>query len=401
MFFLEIKLNKITQIFFIVILIIYLSIDSIFSFYGQEILRWVSLLSLLSLIVLMNLKTDNNISLFPKYFLVILLPIVLSIIWIEKDVAIYSLQRIISLLLCVFTFSIYFSSLSLSSLKSTFKLLAFVLNIFMLINFFMISLTNLEIGDFSGIYSNKNFLANLSANALVLSIIYYEKNKIYATSFIAINTLILIATGSRTAVIILSIFYICIFIKKIYSNIAKKKIFSLMFVLITFSLVFLNSNLDKIPALERLTNIQTENLDGSQGFSRSIIWEEAIPIILEKPLLGWGYSSVGYYTFINNTTIYPLWGIHNSYLLIIMELGFIGFLCFILFLFFIFKNIYIILNNNKIDMYFKYSLIGVFFVGLVSCFSESFIFSLGNPMSLIFWISIIGLYYSKVLAETD
>lgn len=395
----ELKVDNISKLGLVFLLCIYFMLSSSISFPAQDLLRWVSIVFLLFIVSLIILKFDIKIKLFPKYFLFIIIPMVISLFWTEREITMYSIQRTISFVLCILCFSLYFNTLDLKRLKDVFKLIAIVLNIFMTVNFIFLVINIDEIGNFKGIYDNKNFLANLSANALFFSIIFFEKNRWLSFILIGINSLLLIATGSRTAVIILMILWCYILFKLIYYNLFKKNIMTLFLIVLFIITVFFTVDFDRIPAFERLTNVSSENFDGSQGFSRSNIWEDAIPIILEKPILGWGYSAVGYYTFIDNNTIYPSWGIHNSYLLIFMELGFIGFTFFVIFLLNIFKSLKHVWKFKNTNRHFVYSIIGIFFVGIINFASESYIFSIGNPMSLIWWISILALDRLKEISR--
>lgn len=65
------------------------------------------------------------------------------------------------------------------------------------------------------------------------------------------------------------------------------------------------------------------------GLKRSDVWPYAYSLINEKPFTGWGFGISDYYVSAELKIIE--WGIHNSYLILIAEIGFLGAIFWIMF----------------------------------------------------------------------
>ncbi|MCP4371498.1 MAG: O-antigen ligase family protein [Deltaproteobacteria bacterium] len=59
---------------------------------------------------------------------------------------------------------------------------------------------------------------------------------------------------------------------------------------------------------------------------RTSVWEQLIPVAMERPILGCGYG--GFWTS-ENQELYDISGAHNGYLSVILELGFVGLIFFL------------------------------------------------------------------------
>ncbi|MGV2643163.1 hypothetical protein GNF86_17190, partial [Clostridium perfringens] len=143
-----------------------------------------------------------------------------------------------------------------------------------------------------------------------------------------------------------------------------------------------------IPAIDRIFQKSTQN--GSTGLNRGEYWMSAFDIFKEKPIFGWGNSSV-YYHIMNHASD-RIWGFHNSYLVILVENGLIGsifYFMFFLFSFLINMRRYFICNLDKCDKVFVKTLFLICMTLLINAISEAFLFAVGNPVSICFWLCFI------------
>lgn len=396
----EFNFLRLHTFIFQILIIIYLTIGSIIIIPFQEYLRWILLFLLLFYGFFINyLKNEKIKNLKSGYYFILLFGfMLLSLLWIQPNILLYSFSRSLSFILLIL--SIYFL-VNYKNKKENFKIwgnLSFLLNIFMIINLIMFFWDSGKIGEFQGIYNNKNLLASLSGYSLAMSIYFKESNTKLFYLFLLSNSFILIATGSRTALIFLSVVLGFYYLRIMFNNLKRKKYLIIMFNFLLIFLFLSLFDLNSIPAYERLTDTQSYTDGGSTGFSRSQVWKSALPIIGDKPLLGWGYGSSSYYTYIENTTIHSFWKIHNSYINLFMELGFIGVVLLFFLLFSSFKKTFLLVKKDWYDEK-NISIFLTFIVGLLNGVSESFMFSIGNPMSLPFWISVIlisHLYFIEI-----
>lgn len=253
----------------------------------------------------------------------------------------------------------------------------------------IIYLKNPTFGNFKGIYINQNMYSPIANITVMMSIYYFEIlkkiPKLIVMLIIIINSYLILAAGSRMGILMLVcsyLFYVLI--------IRKKRKRDLLFIIfITFLLLYFFKNID-IPALDRLLGSAQRN--GATGFSRGITWTNAIHLFKENKLKGWGVGSVYYaivgdgFKGVNNS----YFGIHSSYLLILIESGIFGSFFYIAYF------LEYILEIKKLKFYIFNKvlfllLLNLLFYGLV----ESFLFSIGNPVSVLFWIFLTMITSNK------
>ncbi|MCD7791351.1 MAG: O-antigen ligase family protein [Bacteroides thetaiotaomicron] len=159
----------------------------------------------------------------------------------------------------------------------------------------------------------------------------------------------------------------------------------------------------EILAFERLfENLGTTN--GASGLTRGDTWSDVWKIFKAKPVLGWGYSSVGYNVFVNVSDEYN-WGMHSSYFVILCEMGIIGSALFFLFFFFNFKDAYTDYRFSRGQISdeksgFSRLLVLCCVILLLNAYSEAYLFSVGNPMAICFWMPFIMLgQYNEFMAN--
>lgn len=171
-----------------------------------------------------------------------------------------------------------------------------------------------------GIQNEPNNLAAfyLIGISIALYLIVYEnKNKILNIIIIGVNTISMTLTASRGGLVsLIGIVLLIIFINKYKNNYLLEFIKKLIYFILLLSITYLILKLCLPEAsFERLFDFSS--YEG--GSERSTLWYEALYLIKQKPLLGWGWG--GYKS-----------GIHNTYLSMICDVGIIGFMIFIYFI---------------------------------------------------------------------
>lgn len=176
-----------------------------------------------------------------------------------------------------------------------------------------------------------NNIAAFLAFGVIIALYYAYSSKKNSIIFIIITLLNFIAlsiTGSRGGfvTIIVSVLFLLIFKLKKKSAFIKKVSFILYSVSI-FSIILIVFNyFVPFDIIARLTEINS--FEG--GSERALIWEYGFKLIKERPLLGYGIGSfpeAAHYFFGDYK------GMHNTYLMLIFDVGFIGFSFFLSFIY--------------------------------------------------------------------
>ncbi|EOU2074283.1 O-antigen ligase family protein [Clostridium perfringens] len=385
----NIKKESLIKISFILFLIFYLSIGTSLSIPKGNILRWIGCIVLIIISLLSKIKNRDNFRIYPFYFNYILIAIVLSFIF-NTYVLYVGFFRALSFFIAVCAIFLYYDrkEVTIQYIKNDYKIFFIIIALITLIQFIVLIFNFNEFGNFKGIYGNRNFYTSINLISLVMSINIFLRKRFLGTTLIAINIILLFATGSRTAIIGM-IFVLIISPILFCDNFNINKILKLSFIyLLIIIAAFIILKYVDIPAIDRIFQKSSEN--GSTGLSRGEYWISAFNIFKEKPVLGWGNSSV-YYHIINHTSD-RIWGFHNSYLVILVENGLIGSIFyFIFFLFSFLINIrrYFICNLDKYDKVFVKTLFLICITLLINAISEAFLFAVGNPVSICFWLCFI------------
>lgn len=246
---------------------------------------------------------------------------------------------------------------------------------------------------------NANFLSCVALFSAVsaLAMFYVLKDKkrrwLFLIFFLA-STLCVIGSGSRMGIIcIVLIIYLNTFASASSYNLKHILVQLFKLVIVTIIIIYILQHFD-IVAIDRLFYAE-QDMTGATGFTRGDAWSDVLKIFSEKPLLGWGYASVGYNVFQVVDETFN-WGMHSSYFIILCEMGIIGSLLFFCFFVHYFYKLYVgykALNNKTyVQRCFIKYLFLCCFIMLINAYSESFLFSLGNPMSICFWLPFIMLY---------
>jgi len=155
-----------------------------------------------------------------------------------------------------------------------------------------------------------------------------NKNQVFGLIIFMINLIALFFTGSRGGFITISIVTVFILFDNfrathIWHKNTIKKILGVTIIFFVTALV-----LNYFVPEELLNRIfQIESYEG--GSDRIIIWSYAFDKLLEKPLFGYG---IGSFPEIARAFFGTDHGVHNTYLMVLFEVGLIGFTFFLAFI---------------------------------------------------------------------
>lgn len=361
---------------------------------GGELLRWMGVMLIGILGSWEYLKKNTPFKVFPYQYSLLLFPAMFSFFH-DSNIASIGIMRSASFFFLIYALSSYYSreKVTREYIESHFTIFStFLVGVMSLQGTFLLMNLN-EFGFFKGIYNNKNYFTSIGIVALICTIwliIRNEKYKILYKMYFLLITVLLVATGSRTALIGIVIVILSlpiIFFEQTKAG-GKLKIILVMLLILGFSAIAIQYI--EIPALTRL--LSEKSIDGSTGFSRSGWWYNAIPIFQKKPLFGWGNSAVYYH--ITNLNEGELWGFHNSYLVILVENGIIGSLFYLFFFVVsIYKTgvLYYKSNLKKHEKKLIKLMVLICMFLMINAFAEAFLFAVGNPMSVSFWLILIML----------
>ena len=126
---------------------------------------------------------------------------------------------------------------------------------------------------------------------------------------------------------------------------------------------------------------------------RYAMWSGVFPLFWKEKLTGYGFASshLLVHPFTRDETVGR--AIHNSYLEIFGDLGLPGFICLMLILYRIGSKATMLvrLRGEFLERNINAVFISIFFAGLGNAFFESWMFSVGNLTSLIFWAPAAGV----------
>lgn len=384
------------QFYYIFLVLIFISLDSVINIPYAHILRWICPITLLFLVSRRMRKL-----LYPKgalWWAIAAMFLIASIYSINIK---YSFERYLSYLIMTCFFFMFYI---FQCYNHTFNNIPFYLGkmfiIYEVANFF----ATLR-GDWNralGITGNANSLGIWSNIAFVFSVYYIRVAKKYKIKSLYTITALMsvftaLASGSRTYTIcILLNIFICFMI--IFRS--KIKYLALIPVLLfaCINIPFIMNALYQLPGFQRLIE---------EGSTRGAIWEAGLSLWRQKPLFGWGYgvnqevNSIKYLGYIPGYGDYGF-AFHNSYLSVLIEVGMVG-LCVVLLH-------YVIILLKGVKTYRKTKDITMFTViwlsiNMLLCFvGSSAMTSLGSTEGFVFWGILMWIYvkcYNKIEGETE
>ena len=388
----RIHINKIFYTLFFLFSAFYLTTASIFTTSFSEMLRWVgSALLLVSALVYRHWRGEG-IVLLPQIYLRLFIAVIPTMIRIG-DMSIYAYARMVSYLLLIYSMYIFFSmnSFSRSSIEICMKIFAVIVGCFMIYSVVMYFRTGLDVsGRFLGVYDNANMLASISsfslASSLWLCIVEERKKVLYYVMFVCSAGAALLS-GSRAGVICSALVILAIPFIVITGKTIKEQVKRLGLIGGALCTIYVVANYFDLSALSRLLSYGSDSV----GITRADAWNDVASIWADKPVFGWGYGAVGYKVFIQNDTLYN-WGVHSSYFVMLIEMGIFGSILAALFFTLYFLQNYNLFKRQALSskqIVFTKILLLMCIVMLVDAYAESFLFSVGNPMSLCFWLPFV------------
>ncbi|URC11708.1 O-antigen ligase [Flavobacterium sp. B183] len=232
-----------------------------------------------------------------------------------------------------------------------------------------------------GVMMNPNELGMLAGVGVACLIfdLYRKKSKVWTIVKIMVIFYALFMTGSRSSLIgvLLIIFF--------HINQTKNKGLKLAIIVGVLMVVpfAVHQIILKGGDQKRLEEILT--LTGRLPFWQALI-TEGLP---REPLLGFGYMRIDYKEFFQSVHTYPGKMTHNTFMQVLMNLGFIGFCTALFQLFFTLRAF---LSENKEN---RLMLIGMFIPVLINSFTEFGIFGESNYGILFYQMIIFSVCFKN------
>ena len=237
-------------------------------------------------------------------------------------------------------------------------------------------------GRYSGIIWNPNMLSSFCVTAF--SILLLDNKKRTNIDYFILSSLLLIAvsTGSRLALIAI----VLVLLMK-YGFSARNIIYAVISLLISF--IIISINLDT--SLNRFASQSLFN-------DRILQYQYAYQTLVNKPLFGYGLDK---YAFIDMSLVptylkHTIMGAHNGYLAILAQCGILfgGIVLFI-----ILKKsfqVFLYFRNRKS---FERTFLFIIIYTLLASFFETLMTGINEFNTILFWISLSILSYSKFEEE--
>lgn len=238
-------------------------------------------------------------------------------------------------------------------------------------------------GRYQGIFTNPNLLGLIAAITLVLGIgwaLHKRSPMIWVSLIIPASQVIL--SESRTSMIAaaVAIIWVTISGSVVRTIVAVFTALTVTVFIQAFRIDLWGESLDRFTAME----------GGDLFNARTTGWEYVFTYVGENPLgVGWAATTDALAAF-NAAGIGPgLSSIHNSYLQLIYELGWLGLVpaLFVLALF-----IHVAFARNTLGI--QTGLIATAIAGAIIHFAESTMFGVGQPYPYLFWFAIVAAIVS-------
>lgn len=304
--------------------------------------------------------------------------ILMSTLWsVEPDV---TFVRATLYLISVFTLVFLIYSINVSDFFRKLTFLFAVLLILSFVSVFVLPTAMHSVGELAGnwrgIYSHKNDAGLAMVFSIILFICAYVKTHRKHWLFLSfIAFVFLYFTGSKTSIGFLFAglsvgFMYSFYSSSVYFRSNYYLVLALFILMLSFWYVFSSYQiLDLIYALL---------LDPDRFTGRALIWDYLLNLILDRPLLGYGYGAVWGlgedsrlydYAYGNVYWVFRLTQGHNSYLDLILAIGIIGLAFFVLL--YVVKHLIFIGENAYLDKYFLFVFYGVWSFFLLHGLMES------------------------------
>jgi len=232
-----------------------------------------------------------------------------------------------------------------------------------------------------GYLMNPNELGMLCGVGIACLVVefYHDKNRVWIVLKLIIIFFALYMTGSRSSLIgaLLIIWF------HLNQSKNKKLKWSIILLLLLVVPVAVNKIILKDGDSSRLEEVMS--MTGRLPFWTALI-NEGLP---REPLLGFGFMRIDYKEYFQSTHTYQGKMTHNTFMQVLMNLGFIGFTLVLFQLFFTIRGL---LQENKHK---KMILLGLFIPILINSFTEFGIFGESNYGILFFQLLIFSISFSN------
>ena len=221
-------------------------------------------------------------------------------------------------------------------------------------------------------------LAGVGVACLIFDV-YRNKNKVWTLFKLLVIFYALYATGSRSSLI--GAFLIILFHIKQSQN--KKLKILIIAGMILITPIAVNKIILKDGDSKRMEEVMS--LTGRLPFWTALI-TEGLP---REPLLGFGFMRIDYKEYFQSTHTYPGKMTHNTFIQVLMNLGFIGLTIVI---FQVFFTIRAFLNENKEK---KMMMFGILIPVVINSFTEFGIFGESNYGILFYQLCIFSVAFTN------
>ena len=244
-------------------------------------------------------------------------------------------------------------------------------------------------GRFQGIFQNPNSIGLICAILLPLSLWHLlETKKKSALLLFILMLLSLFLSGSRGSLqaALVSLGY--------FIYVRKKKDRPLVFFSFTSAILILFWAIETWMKTHFMSYIRSESIPELGG--RLGLWRAALDLIMQRPFFGYGFGVEN--KMVLTSALFRIKGhlsyVHNSYLGMLIQLGVVGLIIFYLPLFILlFKELS---HKQRSDVFpLRLALRGSLMAGLICCFYESWIYSVGNSQTFPFWVTVMLLLFCR------
>jgi O-antigen ligase len=229
--------------------------------------------------------------------------------------------------------------------------------------------------------------------ALAVYLIDRKRINLFVIFFVAATAYFTYARAAFACMLLSSI----LFYAQYFGN---KKLMFVITVLLALATALVSFYLFGIWLPERLVRIETLPLLGG----RLEIWGVAREIIARRPLIGFGFGTeelvIPYFGY--RMVGHPGGYLHTSFLGLAVQLGVPATVIFfgVIFYFTISLVRFTTAIENRRTKLIGLALSGMLFVGLLYCFSESWIYSAGNDLAYIYYIvAMLAIRFKKFVTE--
>lgn len=233
-------------------------------------------------------------------------------------------------------------------------------------------------GRHQGIFNNPNLLGMIAAITAAIGIGWAAHKRsliVWVSLIIPVSQVIL--SESRTAIIATAVAIIWALLRS-----GVKSIIAIVYAGVTLTLTAMAVNWR--PQGERFERFASQEGTGLLN-SRTLAWEDVIAQLASNPVgIGWAATTDVLNSFRSYGIGSGLNSIHNSYLQIIYELGWIGIIPVVLIVLTLLRAIFVKGAGLTIG------LTATALTGAIVQFTESAIFGIGQPYPYLFWFAVVA-----------